>query len=234
MVAGVSALPQQIKPDAQPASALPVDAFLETPKWVTPLTLEEAQEKFRNAPTVNNPGFRLAAAPALTPASPTCSNPRFRPEWSTLSDASKQAFVDGIKCLMRRAPSGRFSGAQSRYEDLVVLHQTFTPQVHNNDIFLLWHRYYLWSFENLLQTECGYGGGIPWWNEARWAGNFQSSSVFSSRYFGSLTNGGCLTNGVSISNPLFFLLIFNGLSRHSIPRPLLPILVQETIIETIA
>jgi len=195
IVAGVSALPQQIQPNAQPATALPVSAFLETPKFVTPLTLEEAMEKFKDAPSTNSTTMRLMAAKPATPASATCTNPRTRPEWETLGDSDKQAFVDAIKCLMKKPASGQFRGAQSRYEDVVTLHQTFTPQVHNNDIFLLWHRYLLWSFENILQTECGYSRSMPWWDEAKWAGNFQSSSVFSAKYFGGLTNGGCVTNG---------------------------------------
>jgi tyrosinase len=126
----------------------------------------------------------------------TCTNPRVRVDWDTFSTADRQNFVDSIKCLLRARPSGRFSGSQNRYEDLVVLHQQSTPTVHGNARFLLWHRYFLWTFEDVLRRECGFRRAIPFFNEAPYAGQFQSSSIFSAQWFGNLlARGNCVTDG---------------------------------------
>ncbi|KAF1911472.1 hypothetical protein BDU57DRAFT_524614 [Ampelomyces quisqualis] len=126
----------------------------------------------------------------------TCSNPRVRQEWDSYSNSDRQAFVSAIRCLMNRAPSGQFSQAKSRYEDLVALHQTLTPNVHGNSKFLLWHRYYLFTFEDLLRSECGFDRALPWWDETRYSGRFADSSIFSDQWFGGVNAGGnCITNG---------------------------------------
>lgn len=126
----------------------------------------------------------------------TCSNPRIRVEWDSYPDSARQSLIDAIKCLMRAPSRGPFGQARNRYEDFVALHQTLTPQVHGNAKFLLWHRYYLWAFEDALRTECGFNNNIPWFDETRYAGNFGSSSIFSDRWFGTFSaGGGCVRNG---------------------------------------
>jgi tyrosinase len=122
----------------------------------------------------------------------TCANPRVRIEWDTYTSADKQAYIDAVKCMMRARPSGRFPGALNRYEDLVVLHQQMTPRVHGNAMFLVWHRYFLWTFEDMLRRECGFTRPLPWFDEARYAGRFQRSSVFSSQWMGTMmARGDC-------------------------------------------
>jgi tyrosinase len=128
----------------------------------------------------------------------TCSNPRVRQEWDSYSDSDRQAFVSAVRCLMGKPASGQFSQAKSRYEDLVALHQTLTPNVHGNSKFLLWHRYYLFTFEDVLRSECGFDRALPWWDETRYSGRFAQSSIFSDQWFGGINAGGnCITNGVS-------------------------------------
>ncbi|KAK8078928.1 Di-copper centre-containing protein [Apiospora phragmitis] len=129
-----------------------------------------------------------------------CGTPSPRPQWRAYP-ARKQALVDAIACLQSRPPSGDFAPATSRYEDFVRLHQAWTPNIHNNDLFLLWHRYFVWSFEQALRTECGFAAdGLPWWDETRDAGRFAAAPVFTAEYFGSLprgngTEGTCVTDG---------------------------------------
>jgi tyrosinase len=126
----------------------------------------------------------------------TCSNPRVRVDWDTFSTSDRQNLVDSMKCLLRARPSGRFPGSQNRYEDIVVLHQSSTPSVHGNAKFLLWHRYLLWTFEDVLRRECGFRASIPFLNEARYAGRFASSSIFGAQWFGALlARGNCVTDG---------------------------------------
>jgi tyrosinase len=180
------------------APALPLSAF-NTSK-VHLLTLDEILNGPNNPPAPE----ALAAAPQAATAA-TCSNPRVRTEWDALSNSDRQAFVNAIKCLQGRPPSGAFSQSRSRYEDFVSLHQNLTPNVHGNAKFLIWHRYFLWAFEDVLRSECGFGGSIPWFDETRYAGHFSSSSIFSSSWFGGIAlGGGCVTTGVSANVPCSF------------------------------
>lgn len=209
IVASVSALPQEV-PKTKIVPPLPLNIFAETPKFVTPVPLEVAQERYRNATGQEPPpnariGARDAGArddgPILKTRA-TCANIRVRTEWDSYSNSDRQAFVDAIKCLMGRPASGQFGQSRSRYEDLVALHQTLTPNVHGNDKFLLWHRYYVWTFESMLRSECGFNRNLPWFDETRYAGRFDQSSIFSSQWFGSVSvNGNCVTNGVSVFPP---------------------------------
>lgn len=195
-VAGVSALPSpQEKPNTKIAPALPMSVFAET--HVEPIPFAVAAAKFQeanatapqNAPA-SKPEFRIEAAAA------TCSNVRIRTEWDSYSNSDRQAFVDAIKCLMGRPPNGQFSNSKSRYEDFVALHQRLTPNVHQNAKFLLWHRYFTWTFEDTLRSDCGFNRAMPWFDETRYAGRFAQSSIFSSQWFGSISLGGnCVTNG---------------------------------------
>ncbi|KAH7068082.1 hypothetical protein BKA63DRAFT_545903 [Paraphoma chrysanthemicola] len=198
---------------------LPLAAF-DTPKFARPLSFEEAVAGVNASVTTIRDNFSLIKAlmPNLAlPDQPpplfsrdsvedddeklakrqsTCANPRVRVEWDSLSTNDRQAFMDGIKCLLGRRPSGQFRASQNRYEDLVALHASLTPVVHGNAIFLLWHRYLLWTFEDILRQECGFSGSIPWFDESRYAGRFAQSSIFSAQWFGSLLiRGTCVTNG---------------------------------------
>ncbi|KAI1174842.1 hypothetical protein F4777DRAFT_368085 [Nemania sp. FL0916] len=135
-----------------------------------------------------------------------CANPNVRFEWDDYSASDKQAFVGAIQCLIKRPASGRFSPSKNRYEDLVRLHQSYAPNIHSRSTsqqthkFLLWHRYFVWAFEQILRDECGFNRAMPWWDEKKWSGRFAQSTVFTSQYFGTLpgpTNGRgtCINNG---------------------------------------
>ncbi|KAI0006752.1 hypothetical protein F4779DRAFT_550036 [Xylariaceae sp. FL0662B] len=135
-----------------------------------------------------------------------CVNPNTRYEWDNYPASDKKAFVDAIQCLVESPASGKFSPAKNRYEDLVRLHQSYSPEIHSKGTqqqthkFLLWHRYYVWAFEQVLRDECGFDRPFPWWDEKKWAGKFTESTIFTKDYFGTLpkaTNGSgtCVTDG---------------------------------------
>jgi tyrosinase len=179
---------------------VPITEFKGNP-FVRPLTFEEVKEGATLVNTTKNdddqPKMAVFAAAA---AAGECANPRVRIEWDSYSPDDKQAFISAIRCLQNRGSSGKYPGAKTRYDDLVALHQKLTPNVHSNAKFLLWHRYFVWTFEQLLRSECGFNREMPWWDETRWSGRFSQSSVFSAQYFGALANvnGGCVPNGVSL------------------------------------
>ena len=94
------------------------------------------------------------ATPAA--AASCAANPNVRFEWRDFSNSDRHALTDGIKCLMNKPASGKFPPARNRYEDFVRVHQQYSPNIHNNAKFLLWHRYFLWTFEQVLREECGF------------------------------------------------------------------------------
>lgn len=132
----------------------------------------------------------MRVATVASAAAANCAaNPNIRYEWRNTPTADRVAFISAIKCLMGKPPSGNFAPATNRYEDLVRLHQKYMPNVHGNANFVIWHRYYLWTFEQVLRKECGYSRPMPWWDEAKDAGNFHSSDMFTdARYFGHMTS----------------------------------------------
>ena len=128
----------------------------------------------------------------------TCSSVKVRTEWHQTSDTTKQNFVNGVKCLLGKPSKGGFSGSKNRYEDFVQVHQSVTDNVHNNRKFIVWHRAFLWAFEQVMKNECGFNDAIPWFDETKFSGNYAASSVFSSKWLGSINVGGdCVRDGVS-------------------------------------
>lgn len=148
-----------------------------------------------NVPTVTV----STSAAVSTTAAATCEQ---RTEWRSYSNTDRHAFAAGLKCLMDAPPSGKFSPSKNRYEDIVRVHQQMTSTIHGNNIFLFWHRYYVWTLEQIMKDECGFEGAFPWWDETLDAGNFAGSSIFTADFFGSLPagkgkSGTCITDGVS-------------------------------------
>lgn len=205
-----ASIPEKRETKAASAPALPLSSFgtmktftLEQIKqgadlvgknWTGTTAATSEQNSFKSASAENN----LVTVSATAAAS--CTNPNVRFEWRSYSDSDRLAFVNAIKCLMNKPSAGGFGASQNRYEDLVYVHQQYTPNIHGNSKFLIWHRYYVWTFEQIMRDECAFDRAFPWWDETLDAGNFAASSIFTDAYFGSLprSNNGqavCVTNG---------------------------------------
>ncbi|KAK7959690.1 uncharacterized protein PG986_004544 [Apiospora aurea] len=157
------------------------DSF-ETEPIPAPASPETSSDSTVPADNSNNTTPSVQANQAAT-----CGPLRTRIEWSAYPTVDKRAFVDAIACLQSKPPLGPVPARDE--------------PIHNNDLFLIWHRYFVWAFEQALRAECGFRvNGLPWWDETRNAGRFASAPVFTAEYFGSLPtqNGGegtCITNG---------------------------------------
>ncbi|KAI0480906.1 Di-copper centre-containing protein [Xylariaceae sp. FL0804] len=143
---------------------------------------------------------------AVLPAGTSLGTPNKRFEWDAYSLTDKHAYVNAIQCLKDKAPSGDWAPARSRYEDIVRVHQEYAPYIHSRSTsqqthrFLLWHRYYVWAFEQVLRDECGFDRAMPWWDEEKWAGKFSQSTLFTDQWFGRLHpandgNATCVNTG---------------------------------------
>ncbi|KAL1591365.1 hypothetical protein SLS60_012064 [Paraconiothyrium brasiliense] len=113
-----------------------------------------------------------------------------------LSDDEKAAYIDAELCLMN-APAQLFDWAENRWDELVYGHVVQSNFIHNVGQFLPWHRLYMRAHEYLLQTECGYTGAQPYWEEALDVDNLTASVVFDpDSGFGTAgTNGSCVSDG---------------------------------------
>jgi hypothetical protein len=101
-----------------------------------------------------------------------------------LTHQERLDYVDAVLCLQRlpsRTPANVSSGARSRvsqcfllwedrcislttrpqYDDFVVTHIQQTLEIHYTGNFLPWHRWFTWSYENALRSECSYKGYQP-------------------------------------------------------------------------
>lgn len=173
------------------------------------VSFEDALKEFANAPkatsdpaTYNDTASpeELAKTNALettaSAAAGSCSSPSIRYEWDDYSTANRQALMSAFKCLMNKPPSGAFDVSKSRWEDFARLHQMYTPNVHSNQKFLPWHRYFIWTFEQVLRDECGFTAPFFWFDETKHSGAFSSSDVFTNTYLGSLgSSSHCVTDG---------------------------------------
>ncbi|KAK4183975.1 Grixazone synthase [Podospora australis] len=110
----------------------------------------------------------IALAKTFSSFSGTCtpSNVKFRREWRSISRNSRKKFVEAVKCVQTKPsvlPPSEVPGAKSVYDDLVWAHIRKAGLVHNSGTFLLFHRYYLYAYEQEL-AKCGWKSGVPYWN----------------------------------------------------------------------
>ncbi|KAK4443684.1 tyrosinase [Podospora aff. communis PSN243] len=120
---------------------------------------------------------------------------RIRKEWRNMTLADRKGFQEGITCLMK-APSRykNIDGARSAWDDYGVLHHYETPFVHNNALFLLWHRHYNWVLETDLEQICGYKGVFPYWEWGLDCGNLAKSPLWDGSEYSLGGNGEAVKN----------------------------------------
>ncbi|KAH4102311.1 hypothetical protein HBI81_009010 [Parastagonospora nodorum] len=130
---------------------------------------------------VFNLGLHIAQNGYPSPKTCTLENIAVRREWSTLSRPEKLNYIQAVQCLAKlpaKTPASVAPGAKSRYDDLVVTHVQQSKNIHGTGSFLSWHRYFTWTFEQMLRNECGFKGDLPYYNWAWWADDPKSSPFF--------------------------------------------------------
>ncbi|KAK7688337.1 hypothetical protein QCA50_008709 [Cerrena zonata] len=122
--------------------------------------------------------------------SKTCTKPGIRKEWRTLSNQEKASFIKAVHCLetLPHSQSIFADGSQpdvppvrndtNAYDDFVYAHLDGVNRNHFTGVFLGWHRWFLHTFENTLQTKCGYKGSLPYWDWSRDVANIPASPLF--------------------------------------------------------
>ncbi|PWY67908.1 tyrosinase central domain protein [Aspergillus heteromorphus CBS 117.55] len=128
-------------------------------------------------------GLLLTIVVALAAPQPRCrpEQTTVRRDWADLSKQQRTDFIDAVWCLRRlpsTLPNDQYPGVRDRYDDFVATHINYTLVIHNNGLFLPWHRELSYLFEKALQDECGYKGGLPYWNWPSFTSNLSASPVF--------------------------------------------------------
>ncbi|KAL2751813.1 hypothetical protein ACRALDRAFT_1083776 [Sodiomyces alcalophilus JCM 7366] len=109
----------------------------------------------------------------------TQQNVRIRKEWRDIPGPDRIDFVRAVNCLMdTESLNPDLPGARSRFDDFGVLHHQLSNYVHFSGSFLLFHRYFVWAYEEALRTECAYEGPFPYWNWGFDAHDVESSPLF--------------------------------------------------------
>ncbi|KAI3537135.1 hypothetical protein CABS01_10592 [Colletotrichum abscissum] len=146
------------------------------------------------------PSSNSSATRAAVKEFPECTSLHQRKSWTAMTTTEKKAYIDAELCLMNKAPKLGIAGSQNLWDDMMYAHIYQANVIHNDGPFLPWHRLYMRVHEVYLQTECGYEGGQPYWNELEdaEAGFLNQSTVFDAETgFGSFKNGdnGCVADG---------------------------------------
>ncbi|KAK4955267.1 hypothetical protein LTR10_007462 [Elasticomyces elasticus] len=135
---------------------------------------------------------------SITDVRSQCEKPAIRREWRELDAAGQVAFLEAVTCLVD-TPSV-LTGKGSVYDDLALVHRQIGAKTHMLASFFPWHRTFLHVFESLLEENCDYRNGLPYWDWTLDWQNITASPVFDATYgFGG--NGyegdesGCVRDG---------------------------------------
>ncbi|CAI6342487.1 unnamed protein product [Periconia digitata] len=126
------------------------------------------------------------------------NNVAVRKEWGDLSHKERKAYTDAVICLQSkkaRTPPSLVPGARSRFDDWVAAHINQTQTIHYTGIFLAWHRYFTWEYEQALRNECNYTGYQPYWDWTKTAATgLETSPIFDGSEFSMSGNGEHIAN----------------------------------------
>ncbi|KAF2432267.1 Di-copper centre-containing protein [Tothia fuscella] len=104
-----------------------------------------------------------------------------RRDWHDLTENERKHYIDAVLCLSKRpaiTPTSEWPGVRNRYDDFVATHVHNSMDIHGTSSFLPWHRYFVYTYEKSLRSECNYTGYQPYWNHARYADNPLASPIF--------------------------------------------------------
>lgn len=111
----------------------------------------------------------VAAATIASPvarADGACTSPAVRKEWRELSGAEKAEYLKAAVCL-RGLPKQKYAdinAVTTRLDELVYTHFSLNLDIHFVANFLPWHRWFVQLHEDLLRSECGFAGNMPYWD----------------------------------------------------------------------
>ncbi|KAK8096989.1 Tyrosinase-like protein orsC [Apiospora kogelbergensis] len=145
--------------------------------WSAVDALSELQRQAMEGLKVNPPPSRKRGS------AKTCSllTADRRQDWEHMSKFQRKDYIRAVHCLHTlpsKSDPAWAPAARTRYDDFVAVHMNMTMSVHGSGLFLTWHRYLVWAYEQALRNECSYKGYQPYWNYFSHADNIYESPVF--------------------------------------------------------
>lgn len=112
--------------------------------------------------------------------SESAQSPKFktRREWRTLTDIEKHEYISAVLCLLEQPSKLAPETNYSAYDDWPWIHSHLGYSTHHSATFLPWHRYFLHLYETTLRDNCGYKGGLVYWDWTLDYLSLESSPVF--------------------------------------------------------
>lgn len=110
-----------------------------------------------------------------------------------MTPEERVAYTNAVTCLTTKpSPYGdneTMSGVTNLFDAFAAIHLILTPYVHADAIFLSWHRYYLYVYEQALKNECGYTGVSPYWEWGLDTDDLTASPLFNGDPYSLGSNG---------------------------------------------
>ncbi|KAJ5179844.1 hypothetical protein N7492_003054 [Penicillium capsulatum] len=122
-----------------------------------------------------------------------CKDPVERREWRQLDQDERRRYLSAVRCLAAKSDvTGGLENAVSLFDSFQAIHSQQAPHIHWVGHFILWHRYFVATYERVLRDVCGWEGGQPYWNWALDASSTDNSSmqIFETEIFDSKTGFG--------------------------------------------
>ncbi|KAJ5574349.1 uncharacterized protein N7459_008776 [Penicillium hispanicum] len=135
----------------------------------------------------------------------TLQTTHVRRNWRNFTRKERRAYIKSVLCLQKlpsRTPPNLAPGARTRYDDFVATHINQTDFIHRSGLFLAWHRYYIYEFEQSLHNECDYTGDYPYWDWGADVDDLEKSPVFDGSDTSLSGNGAYIPNSLDITVPI--------------------------------
>ncbi|KAE8374837.1 hypothetical protein BDV26DRAFT_295598 [Aspergillus bertholletiae] len=125
---------------------------------------------------------------------------QIRKEWRELTQQERQEFTNAVQCLQSIPTTLSadlrqiYPGVHTRYDEFQATHINLTKVIHLTADFLAWHRYFIHTFEQDLQSKCQYTGSLPYWDWGLDAEEPQLSVLFNGDPYSMGSNGRLIPN----------------------------------------
>ncbi|KAI4223670.1 MAG: hypothetical protein L6R40_008491 [Gallowayella cf. fulva] len=122
---------------------------------------------------------------------------QYRREWGSLTPKDRIDYTTAVRCLQKKPnkiSNTRVPGARTRFDDVIASHIFQSPFIHFSGIFLHWHRYYTYLYDQLLRTECNYTGPQPYWDWTLTYKDPRTSKIFDGAPDSMGSNGAFIPN----------------------------------------
>ncbi|ORX93978.1 hypothetical protein BCR34DRAFT_608405 [Clohesyomyces aquaticus] len=106
---------------------------------------------------------------------------RHRASWNTLAQKDRNAYLSAVHCMHRNLTNlhTNVTGSRFRADDFTSHHIVTGGQYVFTGFMLPFHRWMIQGYEDVLRTECGYEGALPYWDFSEHADDITKDPIFS-------------------------------------------------------